>query len=205
MPPKKAVKSESLSEVIINEPVTKGKAKKEDLEIVKKPRKTKKAAESEVIDESEVIEDKKTKTRRTKKETELEDKNIKINNEDNTSNINSTEYNLLKAEWAELCEKIKNINKEKDSLELQKNQILNKLWKLGETSYPKTDIFETNDKPKITHKISSIQTKILDNDSSDSSNSDSSDDSESEKNFSKSKKNKKISKSDSDTSDSDSD
>jgi hypothetical protein len=120
----------------------------------------------------------------------------------------NTEYNALKAEWVVLCEKIKEANKEKELLETQKNQLLNKLWKLGETSYPKTDkMFNIMDKPKsVPAKVSSIQTKILDNDSSDSDSSDSESSSESEVEPKKMAKKKiPIKKADSDSSDSDSD
>ncbi len=120
----------------------------------------------------------------------------------------NTEYNALKAEWVVLCEKIKEANKEKELLETQKNQLLNKLWKLGETSYPKTDkMFNIMDKPKpVPAKVSSIQTKILDNDSSDSDSSDSESSSESEVEPKKMAKKKIITKKDdSDSSDSDSD
>lgn len=171
---------------------TKSKSKKvDDIEKSKKV--------DDVIEDT-IDETKKSKTKKIS-DTEIDSK---ISVSQKTDNV---EYNILKAEWVILCDKIKEANKEKELLEIQKNQLLNKLWKLGETSYPKVDnIFDNINKKQVINKVSSIQTKILDNDSSDSYDSDSSVDSNSEpKKPTKSKTNmKKPIESDSDTSDSDS-
>ena len=213
MPPKKSIpKSDSNMELMVNETVNVVKTRK--------PR-TKKASEPEKIEdelnkskknesEEKVEEIKKPRAKKTDDELK-KNKNKKITKieEPLPKTDNNIEYNALKIEWALLCEKIKEANKEKELLETQKNQLLNKLWKLGETSYPKSDIYETSDKIKpIQPKILSIQTKILDHDSSDNSKSDeSSNDSDSECDKIKKPKiiTKKIVKSDSDTSDSESD
>ena len=201
------------SELEINENIEPEKVEVEEI----KKSKTKKLVEPEKIKTKKIVEPEKIKIKKTdesekiKKITELEKQNTVSVTTDNISILpktDNTEYNALKIEWGILCEKIKESNKEKELLEIQKNQLLNKLWKLGETSYPKTDIFDITDKPKLVQKISSIQTKILDNDSSDD-NSDESE-SESESEVEKPKKNKIITKklvikSDSETSDSDSD
>jgi hypothetical protein len=142
----------------------------------------------------------------------LDTKEYKIVNDTQTlPKTDNIEYNVLKLEWATLCDKIKEANKEKELLEIQKNQLLNKLWKLGETSYPKSDkMFDIMSKTKpIQTKLSSIQSKILDNDesNSDSSDSESSDSDSSDSESKKPKRNKiNIKKSiKSDSSDSDSD
>jgi len=168
-----------INTVVIEEPVKKGRGKKA-VEKVEEPKSKPVSTSSE---EKPVVPEPVAKT-------------------------DNTEYNALKAEWVVLCEKIKEANKEKELLETQKNQLLNKLWKLGETSYPKTDkMFNIMDKPKpVPAKVSSIQTKILDNDSSDSDSSDSESSSESEVEPKKMAKKKIITKkADSDSSDSDSD
>jgi hypothetical protein len=214
MPPKKNIIKTDSSDVVINEKPTRGR-KKIDSELnddnkVEEPKKTRgKKANSELID-GQIEEPKKTK--RKSKEPEktvniIEESNNNTENtikndkkhfekkEEKVENIDNSEYNELKMEWLTLCDKIKDANKERELLETQKNQILNKLWKLGETSYPKTDIFESSDKIKsMSKKLSTIQTRILlDNDSSDSdsSDSDSSESSNSSNNSEYNKKHKK--------------
>lgn len=46
-------------------------------------------------------------------------------------------YGILKARWAILCEKIIFLNKERDTFEIEKDEILSELWKLGEDTKPK--------------------------------------------------------------------
>lgn len=236
---KKASKTENVEDIVEKQPIIKNevientkksKTKVDDIDV--EPKKTKGKVEKTVKSKStdiektvkskstdieelkrvkipEIEESKKVKTPDVEESKKVKSKKI-IEPEVNV--IDNVEYNTLKVEWGLLCEKIKEANKEKELLEIQKNQLLNKLWKLGETSYPKTDIFETNEKVKPPVRLSTIQTKILNNDSSDDSddNSDDSDDSDSDDSESEIVKPKKSStkkavKSDSDTSDSDSD
>jgi hypothetical protein len=212
MPPKKSIpKSDSNMELMINETVNVVKTRKPRTKKTSEPEKIDELNKSKKINESEekIEEIKKTRAKKTDDEPKkIKNKKITQIEEPLSKTDNNIEYNALKIEWAILCEKIKEANKEKELLETQKNQLLNKLWKLGETSYPKSDIYETSDKIKpIQSKILSIQTKILDHDSSDNSKSDeSSIDSDSECDKIKKPKiiTKKIVKSDSDTSDSES-
>jgi hypothetical protein len=212
MPPKKSIsKSDSNMEVMVNETVNVVKTRKPRTKKTIEPEKIEDELNKSIkLNESEEI-IKKPRNKKIDDETK-KNKNKKIIKIEESTVLpktdNNIEYNALKIEWALLCEKIKEANKERDLLETQKNQLLNKLWKLGETSYPKSDIYETSDKIKpIQSKILSIQTKILDNDSSDNSKSDeSSNDSDSDcDKIKKPKVIKKIVKSDSDTSDSESD
>ncbi|MEI6598269.1 MAG: hypothetical protein WCL22_04425 [bacterium] len=98
--------------------------------------------------------------------------NTNSNNNNNDSN-NDDEYNILKKEWAILCEKIKELNKERDFIELQKNQLLNKLWILGDNNKKTDKLFAMTDKPK---PVLNTKNKLLINSSDSSSDSDSSDD-----------------------------
>ena len=213
MPPKKSIpKSDSNMELMVNETVNVVKTRKPRTKKTSEPEKIDELNKSKKINDSEdkIEEIKKPRAKKTDDEPK-KNKNKKITKIEESTILpktdNNIEYNTLKLEWAILCEKIKEANKEKELLETQKNQLLNKLWKLGETSYPKSNIYETSDKIKpIQPKILSIQTKILDNDSSNDSNSDeSSNDSDSECDIKNLKITKKIVKSDSDTSDSESD
>ena len=173
-----------------------------EVEVVKKSRTKKIAA-------PEVEEVQKPKPKKTATKDQPEDKkivtteNIVVEDTGDLLKMDSTEYNQLKIRWGTLCAQIKKANEEIETLNNEKDDLLNKLWKLGQRNYPSVDIFETP-KNKTNIKASSIQTKILDNDSSDSDDSNNSDDSdsESEKQRKKIITNKK-SKSDSDTSDSD--
>jgi len=210
---KKKTKPEKTDEV---EPIKKTNTRKSKTEkvddTVEPTKKSKKKINAEESTKSKTnidVED----TSKTKTTIDVEDsKKIKAKkiSEPEINVIDNVEYNTLKVEWAILCDKIKEANREKELLEIQKNQLLNKLWKLGETNYPKTDIFETSEKIKPPVKISSIQTKILNNNSSESSNdnsdeSDSDSDSEIKRPTKLKISTKKSINTDSDTSDSDSD
>jgi len=231
MPPKKAISKSELSSdsVEVCEPViktrkTNKKEPVEETEVIKKTPKSR-TKKLSIIEEPEkkidtIIEEPEKKPKKTKKSIskDIVNENLVETKEDKiiddvqiVSKTDNIEYNTLKLEWATLCEKIKEANKEREILEIQKNQLLNKLWKLGESSYPKSDkMFDIMGKTKpIQNKLSTIQSKILDNDESDSdsSDSDSSDNDSSDSESKKPKKNKiNIKKSiKSDSSDSDSD
>ena len=99
-------------------------------------------------------------------------------------------------EWKDLCEQITAMNNERELLEIKKNQLLQKLCKLGENNMPKGEnIFNINSKSKL-----DITNKILENDSDSSSDSSDSDDSDSDDESIVPKKSvKKIRKDDSDS------
>ena len=105
-------------------------------------------------------------------------------------------------DWLKLCEQITAMNIERESLEMKKNQLLQKLCKLGENNMPKGEnIFNIDSKLK--GKLD-ITNKILDNDSDSSDSSDSDDSDSDDEPIVLKKSAKKIKKDDSD-SDSDSD
>ena len=162
MPKKGKSKKDALETPVLEAP-KKGKAKKEikvpDIEQVPEVSK-------EVITNS-VIETKKgPKKTTTKKEIAITDEPGEV------------EYETVKKEWAILCEQINVMNEERESLEVKKNQLLQKLCKLGESNMPKGEnIFNINSKSK--GKID-ITNTILENDSDSSDSSDSDSDSDDE-------------------------
>jgi hypothetical protein len=177
---KKIVSNEDDKKVVPNED-----DKKITIEPVKKTR-SKKIVTADIVEPEIIIPSKTTKIQKP-------DKNVKpveiIPSSDVLDTIkcdNSTEsklidnsnsdYNILKTEWSILCEQIIALNKEKDELEIRKNILLNKLWKLGEDTKPKSNNLHTLESIK---SVGVSQSKILEN-NSDSDDSDSSDSSESE-------------------------
>jgi hypothetical protein len=96
--------------------------------------------------------------------------------ESNLVGDSDSDYDILKTEWSILCEQMIALNKKKGELEIRKGILLNKLWKLGEDTKPKSNNLHTLESIK---SVGISQSKILEN-NSDSDDSDSSDSSESE-------------------------
>ena len=115
-------------------------------------------------------------------------------------NITNSEFLSIKDEWVGLSKEIEELNKHREILELKKNTLVTKMYKIIEETQPKLEnILEKKTLNPVFSK-NSITSKLLENESSDSESSDS----ESEDRAPKKKmptKNKKIVDSSSDDSD----
>jgi hypothetical protein len=165
--------------------VSSKKSKKEE------PKKEEPKKEEPKKEEPKKEEPKKSKKEEPKKEEPIKDikpkkeeplkKDVEIQSTDKKPDSN-LKFEQIKTEWATLCEQIKVLNKERDRLELKKNELLSELWKTCETSNPKSDnlfVLTENVKPTMTNKLNITNRKINESDTS-SDSSDSSDESESE-------------------------
>jgi hypothetical protein len=182
------VKKTREKKVVSNEDDAKVITKEDDTKVITEPVKktrSKKSVTADIV-ESEVIAPTKTnkiiKTDKNIKPVEIVPSSdvsdtIKCNSLVELVSIdNSNNYNVLKTEWSELVEEILALNKKRDELEIRKDIILNKLFKIGENAKPKSSNLHTLENIK---SVGVSQNKTLEN-NLDSDDSDSSDSSESE-------------------------